>query len=675
MKRIIQKPGVRRFFGDDVYNAQHEALSPFEAFLQDIGVCVISGLELSFNEEAGTLTITPGFVALEGIDRGIMGDQENRRIMAMPFAGVKDMPVTDMIYIVPQEETITRLYDDGGVKPAYYSWTAVTTLSAPADGVSSIGLYDLLIGGVSWRDKLQNEQHRFVSDDEKKGWDAKASTSGTYPNMTVGKANILGKYTWIDVMPYIATAENDGNAKPLDKNMVEFVLDAAEGIFTIRGIGTSNGHGGIDLTVFVKVGRMILDGHCSWWNDEQSKGKSTACFYYRKDIGKYCLALKLSPLSTEFAATFSSDFSRREIYKNGITSHRNISEDIFDNISANNISNLTTPSYSNLCAFQQGNYPSMQVGKANSAVMDENGNNIPDTYATKAELNQKTAGIYRFKGTLANVAALLALSGVKQGDTYNIEQAGEINGKKVNAGDNLAATVDNPAAAQWDNLAGIADMSNYATQAQIEKVKTDYLPKDLVNTNGLYKVVRGADHLGSWLNLVRLSDNVNVGQLRVNIDGTLSFYSGINFGAKTNRIWHEGNFDPATKAGTAVATQQANGLMSKEDKIAFDSLSGSSGILVATAVVTGVGSVSGDKCIYTAHAATGVEISVSRSTTGFIVYHNVGAGCVAVVNGMGSACIYSVNNTASTVMITTYNPANVSQKLWEPFTVSIFKYR
>lgn len=198
-----------------------------------------------------------------------------------------------------------------------------------------------------------------------------------------------------------------------------------------------------------------------------------------------------------------------------------------------------------------------------------------------------------------------------------------------------------------------------------------YLPRELVNTNGLYKAVRGADHLGSWLNLVRMSNNATVAQLRINVDGTLSFYNGL-VGGESNIVWHAGNFNPSTKAGTDVATSSADGLMSAADKAALD---GSIGMLAVTAVVTGVGSASGDKCTYTARVAAGVEISISRSNTGFIVSHNLGKECMAVVNGMGLPCFYSVSTTANSVMITTYNPANTSQKLWEPFTVSIFKYK
>lgn len=245
-------------------------------------------------------------------------------------------------------------------------------------------------------------------------------------------------------------------------------------------------------------------------------------------------------------------------------------------------------------------------GHADSATKDASGNIITETYATKADISS----VYKFRGSIQNVAALLVLTGVKQGDVYDVREAGMLNGEAILPGDNVAATADNPTSAQWDKLAGKVDLSNYAqvngiysamtvgradlannlksdknfylgydgadgtetpyvilgatgtdnyNQSVIKRVKpasltvgravndkngndivANYLPKELTNTNGLYKVVRGADHIGGWQNLVRLSDNITVAQLRINIDGTISFYSAVN-GNTSYKIFHEGN--------------------------------------------------------------------------------------------------------------------------------------
>ena len=98
---------------------------------------------------------------------------------------------------------------------------------------------------------------------------------------------------------------------------------------------------------------------------------------------------------------------------------------------------------------------------------------------------------------------------------------------------------------------GKADSAATADKATADgsgnNIAQTYLPKELVNTNGLYKIMRGADHMGSWLNLVRMSGNATVAQLRINVDGTMSFYNGIA-GGESNIVWHAGNFNPDTKA-------------------------------------------------------------------------------------------------------------------------------
>ena len=104
---------------------------------------------------------------------------------------------------------------------------------------------------------------------------------------------------------------------------------------------------------------------------------------------------------------------------------------------------------------------SEDANRAETATKDDQGNVIRDTYATKTEVDQKVVGIYRFKGSIQNVAALLALTGVKRGDVYDVREAGILNGQPINSGDNVAATADNPTSAQWDNLAGKVDLSNY----------------------------------------------------------------------------------------------------------------------------------------------------------------------------------------------------------------------
>ena len=110
-------------------------------------------------------------------------------------------------------------------------------------------------------------------------------------------------------------------------------------------------------------------------------------------------------------------------------------------------------------------------GHADSATKDASGNVITTTYATKTEVDQKVTGVYKFQGSVRNVAALLALTGVKRGDVYDVREAGALNGEAILPGDNVAATADNPTSAQWDKLAGKVDLSKYPTKEEIKAEK------------------------------------------------------------------------------------------------------------------------------------------------------------------------------------------------------------
>ena len=100
-------------------------------------------------------------------------------------------------------------------------------------------------------------------------------------------------------------------------------------------------------------------------------------------------------------------------------------------------------------------------GHADSATKDASGNVITTTYATKTEVDQKVTGVYKFQGSVRDVAALLALTGIKRGDVYDVREAGTLNGEAILPGDNVAATADNPTITQWDKLAGKVDLSGY----------------------------------------------------------------------------------------------------------------------------------------------------------------------------------------------------------------------
>lgn len=118
--------------------------------------------------------------------------------------------------------------------------------------------------------------------------------------------------------------------------------------------------------------------------------------------------------------------------------------------------------------------------KANKAT-NLGGYGITDAY-TKAEIDSKIAGAYRYIGTKTVVeVSAIDTKTLSAGDVYNISDNGILSGDvKVNKGDNVAWT-----GTGWDNLAGLVDLSNYQ-----EKLFFDDTPTadsdNPVKSSGIY---------------------------------------------------------------------------------------------------------------------------------------------------------------------------------------------
>ena len=96
-----------------------------------------------------------------------------------------------------------------------------------------------------------------------------------------------------------------------------------------------------------------------------------------------------------------------------------------------------------------------------------------DTTYTKEEVDNKVASavgsVYKMKGSVDDVAALTALTGVVIGDVYNVVAAGTLNEKAFEAGSNFVA-IKAGAGTQtgmWDKLGGTIDLSAYATKTAV----------------------------------------------------------------------------------------------------------------------------------------------------------------------------------------------------------------
>lgn len=95
------------------------------------------------------------------------------------------------------------------------------------------------------------------------------------------------------------------------------------------------------------------------------------------------------------------------------------------------------------------------------------------TTYTKKEVDNKVASavgsVYKMKGSVDDVAALTALTGVVIGDVYNVVAAGTLNEEAFEAGSNFVA-IKAGAGTQtgmWDKLGGTIDLSAYAKSADV----------------------------------------------------------------------------------------------------------------------------------------------------------------------------------------------------------------
>lgn len=111
------------------------------------------------------------------------------------------------------------------------------------------------------------------------------------------------------------------------------------------------------------------------------------------------------------------------------------------------------------------------------------------TTYTKIEVDNKVASavgsVYKMKGSVDDVAALTALTGVVIGDVYNVVAAGTLNEEAFEAGSNFVA-IRAGAGTQtgmWDKLGGTIDLSAYATKtAVISEINTKIGTLDKADT-------------------------------------------------------------------------------------------------------------------------------------------------------------------------------------------------
>lgn len=90
---------------------------------------------------------------------------------------------------------------------------------------------------------------------------------------------------------------------------------------------------------------------------------------------------------------------------------------------------------------------------------------LNDSVYNRSEIDSKLSRVYKYKGTVDTYADLPAENNV-DGDVWNIRNADT--NHEINAGDNVVWNEDNN---EWDRLAGVVDLTNYATNSSVNSVQ------------------------------------------------------------------------------------------------------------------------------------------------------------------------------------------------------------
>lgn len=126
MKRHIQMTGVRRWAGNDLIELQQQPLQAIDAFFAQYGNCILKGCEVIPGASDNIYNITPGFIALAGMDQ-----DNNETFKVVPFAGIEG--ITLPVYLTLAHSVIERPYTDGKVKPVAYDFRAAASSILPED--------------------------------------------------------------------------------------------------------------------------------------------------------------------------------------------------------------------------------------------------------------------------------------------------------------------------------------------------------------------------------------------------------------------------------------------------------------------------------------------------------------------------------------------------------------
>ena len=617
MKRYMQKPGILPWAGDYFIELQREPLRAFEAFLQSIGPCVINGCEVTANSN-GTYNIAPGFVALPGIDRGIMGDGNTQRIMAMPFEGVNGVAMP--LYLIPSVTDTNRVYNDGVSKPIAYSYKAVTSTTTSENGYITMTAQ----GGPSWRDMMQDAAHRLVSDAEKKTWNDKAERDGTYPNMTVGNAGEAEK----------ALQDAEGNNIPATYLKQNGNASNTTVAFTPAVERTNITTGEKQSSLFGKIARWLSDlktvAFTGAYSDLSGTPSSLPANGGHADIADEVVALKSNQVTTN------------TILDSSIPGGKLVSD----------ITLPGTPQVGTPSALNSPSQTIATIGNVNAAVdaVQIGGTNI----------YRDALGTSDFYITTEVVQKNRRFLDLTPEDKRNLR------------GQSLTVSydyiLDNAAIRRSDS--GFQFLVKY-TDGTTTGVNA-FLPEEAtpVTKSGRFSVTTKIED--------KEIDNITSFQSRMYVE---SIFGTVTVGRPKFEIGTKASqWSPAPEELVLVknlteATPEKSGLMSAVDKTNLDIAADVAGRPVVLASLTSAGVETGETCPAVIKAAKGINVVIRRTSTGFDVVHNLGSTeyfCqVTAKAGIAlSGVTAQIEKTTNSIHVHWGSGGNYS---WPLFDIVIFK--
>lgn len=728
MKRHVQTTGVRNWSGDAFVELQREPLMALEAVLQDLGDCIVQGCQVSRRED-GTYDVSSGYVALQGIDRGVMGDQSAQRILLMPFAGVQRVAMP--MYIVPQETVVNRVYNDGASKPIAYVWQAVYSTSQPEAG----GYVTLTAaGGRSWRDAMQDSTHRMVSDAKINAWDAKADKSGTYPNMTVGHASAADTATSA-ASATKATQDSDGS------KISETYLKRSGGTMT-GNLALSD-----EIRVNGAVGNLI--GRFTW------AGGLKAVVGNSQDtlalLSKEAATLNGSPIITGNGGVISGNL----VHKKGncaihtdvaslkipashtgwialdcglennislvgyITLYRYYSGALSIQVSgytyAEGISltrdNWVTPRYG-IYGSWYGDMPQVAFVKDGTTGRryiiiggDDFAWNAYDYVSLDkvvlGSLGNKTEALLFTWSALSGTVASLGLVAATAGDmsegveVQRARQDGEGNDipSTYARKDEMPANLPPSGGASGDLKGSYPDPLVKQVTGEYTNTTSGYggwnppanFPKQKVQWRMMVASLKNKTlPFTNWMIMDPYSgEDINyLSGIGVTREATPRAFivSGVRGGTEPSD-WSD-SLELATQTWVtsklpAKATTEADGLMSKEDKASLDYLDDTAGKLVILGEVTEVAELNGHPCTIKSKTAAGVTVEVIRTLSGFNINHNLGEDIFVSITPCSNDFNYRTSIWENTITVSASSkwPYDANNINWGKFAFAVFKYK